>query len=192
MLILIILIIWSIPIIFFGKAKIIIGTISAKTMISKKALEKMGYEVIHSDQFRDQGLDYKKAGFKALRKFLLKFFLFKKVAMFTSNPTFLTLKCLNILTISVKVKDRRVTRLKNLLWASGLKILEILEFLPKYFNQDVIFEYKEILGVQDRSKEADKRISVFIKELRGYPDNRFLKEKNRFDFGYLGTIINQH
>ena len=157
---------------------ICVGTISKETINSKFDLRRKDFEIIHADDFRNQGYNHKKAGRKALLKFILDLLSLKKVALFTSNPYFLYLKYFLFLTPSIKVKDLRSDREENIRWVSAFMNNQALHHIPKYFEGDTVFN-KGIYGEIDR---GTKRVRVLIEELKRYPDNRFKKNKKQITF----------
>jgi hypothetical protein len=159
--------------IFFAEAIIIVGTISNKTIKSKNDLKQKGYKIIHADDYRNKNFDHKKSGIIALKKFSFQLFLFKKVALFTSNPKFLVFK-------DFIVEDLRVTRLENIKEIQNLSLAIALEHLPEYFCKE---------AHKQKSEQASKRVNILLEELNRYSDNRFLPAKKEINFGYLGTLI---
>ncbi len=164
----------------FGKCRIVVGTISSITMKCKDELKGLGFQIIHADDFRNQGFDHKKSGIMALKKFFWKFLLFKKVALFTSNPRFLKLYFVNVLPLPLKIKSKRVTRTENLKWLKALTIDKVLIYLPTYFSKNVD---------KDELKQAVKRGIVFMEELENYPNDRFLPERKILDGNMGGMLI---
>ncbi len=173
--------------IFLAEGIIVVGTISQKTIGFKNNFEKSGYKIIHADDFRNKGYGYKRAGFIAFANFLLYFFLLKKVVLITSKPFFLKL---SFLDSSLIIKNLQVGRSENIEWAKNLSISEALEYIPLYFNKDHEYKFKKKFYITHlESRKALNLISIFIKELEKYPDDRFLKKKKDLIFGHLGTII---
>lgn len=173
----------------FLRSYLVVGTISSITVEEQKKLSAVGYKILHADNLRNTGIDYEKASKKIFIYFILKSILFKRVALFTSDPRFLKLRwriLLNVF-INVRVVDSRVKRSKNLEWAKNLSVTEALTYLPKYFNQGKKFKAKSLS--ERFAKEALQRISVFLEELKRYSDDRFLPEK--IWGGEMGGIL-QH
>ena len=152
--------------VFETKVKIVVGTINKSTTKEKKYLIRSNYDIIHSDQFRKKGTDYSKAGNIAFKKFIIKIIKFKKVALFTSNPSFLKLIFLKKIILRFEILDLRDTRVENINWVKNLDLEKIKENIPEYFELDENSKFKDLIGLE-------KRKAVMISELERYSFNRF-------------------
>lgn len=162
------LIVWGIYFIL-PPSEIVVGTINQENERLKN-LSLKDNKVIYADDFRNQGIGYRRASWISLKLFLVNRILLKKVKLFTSNPLYLKFRILFVF-FGILVLDNRVNKKENIEWVKNLSEKEILENLPEYFEKDKDPKFKDFSG-------AEKRRQVYLNELiNNYSKDRFKEKK---------------